>query len=169
MPSSREVVINSALSGAELKELIRADIERLLTAEGMLASNTAYGRVAYTLALRLHLDNPFFPQSTTTLHSQAASVQQIEANPELEALDRPPLGGNASVGGTVAHRAIASPNQERLRLGLPVPVRTQQQDGSSIIEKIKYPKPDSDTSEQGLTVVDESEARRLGWNIIEVE
>lgn len=168
MPSAREITLNTALSGDELRQIILADVPRLLAAEGMLASNTAFGRVSYTLALKLHLDNPFFPSSVTTLPSVPATPQQVEATPALAAIERPPLAPSSTraVGGTVAHRDITSPNVERVRLGIPVPVLVEQQDGTKTTERIKYPASDA-SDDDGLRVVDETEARRLGWNIIE--
>jgi hypothetical protein len=170
MPSSREIVLNLALSGDELKEIILADISRLLRAEGMLSSNAAFGKVAYTLALKLHLDNPFFPESLTRIDSQPATLRQVEDSPALASVMRPPLPSSAtrSVGGTVIHRDIASPNVERVRLGIPVPVLVEQQDGTKTVERVKYP-PEQAPVDDGMRVVDETEARRLGWNIIEVD
>jgi len=171
MPSAREIVLNLALSGDELKEVIRADIDKLLRAEGMLVSNAAFGRVAYTLALKLYLDNPFFPESTTRLDSQPASLSQQEDSPNLVALERPPLPASdkLGVGGTVLHREIDSPNMERVRLGIKVPVQVQQQDGTKTIERVKYPPQEMPTDATDAMVVDETEAKRRGWNIIEVK
>jgi len=169
MPSSREVVLNLALSGDELKQVIKADIDRLLAAEGMLVSNAAFGKVAYTLALKLHLDNPYFPKSLTRVDSQPMPTKDVEADPKLAAITRPPLPPSPTrgVGGTVMHRDITSPNVERVRLGIPIPVLVAQQDGTKTVEKVQYPKPDSPAEDAYVWTIDETEARRRGYNIIE--
>ena len=169
MPSSRESVVNLALSGDELKDIIRADIDRLLAADGMLSSNAAFGKVGYTLALKLYTDNPFFAPQVTTVVSQPASIQQLEDNPKLASVERPPLPASEKMtfGESVLHREIDSPNRERVRLGIPVPVQVQQQDGGRTIERVQYPKQDTQDDDQYVGLVDEAEARRRGWNIIE--
>jgi len=169
MPSSREIVVNTALSGDELRQILLADFPRLLAAEGMLRSNAAFGRVSYTIALRLELDNPFFPESTTRITSLPVDPKQAEADPTLKALERPPLASpspDAGSGGTVARRKIDSPNAERLRMGLPVPVLVDQQDGTRSQQYVQYPAPPG-SGDTGLSIVDESKARDLGWNIID--
>ena len=169
MPSSREVVLNLALSGDELKAVIKADVDRLLAAEGMLVSNAAFGKVAYTLALKLYLDNPFFPESLTRVDSQPIPAAKMEATPAMVAITRPPLPPSPTrgVGGTVLHRDIASPNVERVRLGIPIPVLVAQQDGTKTVEKVQYPQPDPPAEDAYVWTIDETEARRRGYNIIE--
>jgi hypothetical protein len=142
MPSSRETVVNRALSGDELKKIILADSQRLVDNEGMLSPHCAFGRVGYTLTLRLHMDNAFASVSEITVASRPASIQQIEANPALAALDSVPLKGAselAEVGALELTRQITSPNAERLREGMPVPVQVKQQDGTIATEQISYP------------------------------
>jgi hypothetical protein len=169
MPSSHEVVLNTALTAAELVDILRNDFDRLLKAEGMLNTTSAFGRCAYTLALRIHHGNPFLPDTTTRIESTPYPATVTEKWPQTKALERPPLSEPVHQGGvatTTLHRDITSPNKERLRLGMPIPVRRQNQDNTFSVDAIKYPKPE-DNKDEGLSVMDEETARAKGWNIID--
>ncbi len=126
MPTSSEVVPNTPLSGIELKELISQDFAHLLAEDGMLADYMAFGRCAYRITLELQLDNPTYPKSTTETHSRHYPLK--------------PLSTKASVLEGKVQRKVTSPNAERLRSGQPVPVQRKQQDGTTITEKVTYPK-----------------------------
>jgi hypothetical protein len=173
MPSLKEIVVNTALSGEELKVVLRDYFERLLTAEGMLTPNAAFGRVSFTLALRLHIDNPWMRDyPATTFKSERASPAAIAEQPSLVALERTPLADpspDAAKHTTTLHANVESPNAERVRLGIPVPVVVEQRDGTRSVERIKYPKPADDPATDPLHVMDEAEARAAGHNIIEVD
>jgi hypothetical protein len=123
--TGRERVANKPLSGDEIKSAIRADFNKLLDNEGLLSSYIAHGRVAYDVILRLHMDNPFNPES----ESHIASVPATITNPSPELV----------VAEDRVSRSIDSPNAERLRMGMPVPVEVKQQDGTITTEQIKYP------------------------------
>jgi hypothetical protein len=169
MPASTEVVLNTALTAAELIDILRNDFEKLLKNDGMLSTSTAYGRTAYTIALRIEHGNPFLPVTTTKVESVPYSDQVTQRWPQTKALERPPLQQpvvEGAAGTTTAHRVITSPNQERLRMGLPIPVRRQNQDSTFSVEGIKYPQPEQD-EDKGMSIVDEQTARERGWNIID--
>ena len=167
MPSSHEVVLNSALTAQEMIECIRRDFDRLIRAEGMLNTSAAFGRCAYTLAIRIHHGNPFLPETTTRIESHPFTAKEIEANPALAAMDRP-SAVNEAVATTTLHREITGPNAERVRLSMPVPVRRQEQSGEYKVDGIRYPAPPEGSSEDpGAKIVDEATARAEGWNIID--
>jgi hypothetical protein len=135
--TGREKVANKPLSGAELKGIIRADFDRLLSNEGILSDYLAHGRIAYDIVLKLHLDNPFNPESESHVASVPATI--TDPSPELvTAEDR-------------ASRTIDSPNAERLRMGLSVPVEVKQQDGTLTTEQVKYP-PQPELGDGNLTI-----------------
>ena len=157
MPTLRETAINKPLTGAELRELLRRDFDRLLANEGSLSNHIAYGRVGYELILRLHTANPLIPIAESQMKSRSPSVTELEGTknsagveiaeprPELAAVETPPLRNlgaedESSIGGTTLQRTITSPNAERIREGLPVPVEVRQQDGTKTIERIVYPR-----------------------------
>src|SRR5579863_8722032 len=90
-PTSKEVVANKALSGAELQDIIRQKLDTLMANEGLLTHYSAYGRVAFTLTLKLHLDNMMLRESEIEGSSAPAGVNVIEESPQLAALEAPPL------------------------------------------------------------------------------
>jgi len=153
--TSREVVHNRALSGLELKSIMRADFERLLTNEGMLSDYLAFGRAAYEIILRVHQDNPYVPVTESRIASKAVGRNVIAGTfkdpdtgeigpprPELAAIEPPPLSNPSPehvISSLSIHRDIDSPNEERLRNDMPIPVIVQQQDGTKITEMVKYP------------------------------
>ena len=171
MPSSRETVVNRPLSGDELKKIILADAARLLDNEGNLSPHIAYGRVGYTLTLALHVDNPFVPDPSITFESRGIAGNIIEKQPELAAIERAPLDSpspDASVGALTLDRHIDSPNQERLREGMPIPVHVKQQDGTLALEQVTYP-PDAfpDLPAGEVMIRDATEMQKAKWNIVE--
>jgi hypothetical protein len=148
MTTMRETAINKPLGGAELRELLRADFERLLAGEGALSNHIAYGRVGWQIILRLHTANPLSP------------VAEIQSRPSggTPGVEPAPLRNLSpddedAIGGTTLQRTITSPNAERVREGLPVPVETRQQDGTRQVEKIVYPRP-KDMGDGEVTIVD---------------
>jgi hypothetical protein len=158
MTTLRETAINKPLSGLELKQIIERDFAtRLLPNEGSLSNHIAYGRVAYQIVLRLFTANPMMPATEISISSAAPSISQvigvrddsggyiIEPHPELTAIEPPPLrdvrdSDEPSIGGTTLQRTVTSPNSERVREGLPVPVEVRQQDGTKTVERILYPR-----------------------------
>lgn len=158
MTPVREIVTNTPLSGAELKIILANDFLRLLQNEGMLQDYAAFGRCAYEIRLTLHTDNHMFPTTVSVQRSRPIARNIIAGGmvteegavmapaPQLTAIESMPLenpSGDASMGATELHRSIDSPNAERLRNELPVPVMVDNQDGSKRPETIKYPKDES--------------------------
>ena len=151
MPTQSEKVVNRALSGDELKSYIREVFNKLLENEGMLSPHVAFGRVGGIIKLTLHLDNAYFPESSST----------------IEFGDKVPLDGataEAEVAEQTASFTMDNPNAERVRLGLKVPVETKQLDGTRQVEHILYPSDMEDLPSQQVEITDTTvEAKkRLG-------
>jgi len=125
-PVQNEKIVNRALSGDELKSYLAEVFSKLLANEGILSPHIAFGRVGGSIKLTLHLDNAYFPESSST----------------IEFGDKVPLEGataEAEIAEQTASFTMDNPNAERVRLGLPVPVETKQLDGTRQVEHIKYP------------------------------
>lgn len=168
-PTASESVPNRALNGTELKELLRADFERLLDNDGMLSEHLAFGRVAYDIVLRLHLDNAATPLSESSIKSRTRSVQQVRETPQLAAVESAPLqhpSSGAVAQGTEIQRIVDSPNQERLRLGLPIPVDVRQADRTIVTEQVRYPK-DESLGEGNVQEQDVTKETRSAWGMLE--
>ena len=177
MTTMRETAINKPLSGLELRALIERDfVDRLLPNEGSLSAHIAYGRVAYEIRLVMHTGNPLMPRTEISVESQPVGVNALAelkndkgevvrpARPELAAIERPVRGSSGiTIGGTKLTRAINSPNAERVREGLPVPIEVRQQDGTKTIEKIVYP-PEPGAGDGDMRVEDATEEARTAWN-----
>jgi len=177
MTTLKETAINKPLTGTELGILIERDFrERLLPNEGSLSAHIAYGRCAYEIVLRLHTANPMMPVTEINVRSRAMGVNEIdelrdkdgavirEAQPELAALEAAPLtdATNDSVGGTTLRRNVTSPNAERVREGLPVPVEVRQQDGTKTVENVVYPK-QLGAGDGDVTVADSTNEAKTAW------
>lgn len=157
--TARESVLNKALSGLEIREILRADFERLLDAEGLLSHYLAYGRIGYDLTLRLHLDNPYYPESEVTITSKASDATPLVAPTPLTAPSAESVASGANV-----HRNITSPNEERLRHGLTLPVQTRGADGTVQIEQVRYP-PQPDLGPGDVALSDTTKSVREAWKI----
>ena len=167
MTTSRETVHNAALSGAELKRIILADFEKLLVNEGYLSDYMAFGRVGYEITIRLHLDNPLTPEALSHISSRAIGQNLVRESPQLGAVEPAPLdqpSPEALAGASAIRREIDSPNEERLRNDMPVPVIVQQQDGTKTVEYVKYPK-DIVEGEGKIIVSDRTEEARAAWGL----
>jgi hypothetical protein len=167
MPTAREVVPNTKLTGSELKTILRADFERLLDNEGMLSAHIAFGRVSYAINLKMHVDNPFHPESEIAMASRQVGTNLVAADAKLGAIEPVPLADpslDASVAATKLQRNITSPNAERVRHGLPVPAIRTQQDGTTITEKITYPKESlPDLPDEDVAITDTSAQAAQEW------
>lgn len=145
--TSRETVVNKGLSGEEVKQLIRRDFERLLNNEGLLSAHVSYGRIAWDVRLRLHMENPMSPESDSQIGSQREGSNIIATRPELAAIERLPLTpapASSVVSGQEVSHTVESPNLERVHAGLPVPVMVKQNDGTTSQQQVVYPSPDTD-------------------------
>ena len=172
--TTREIISNTPLSGAELKRVLTNDFLRLMQEDGMLQDGMAFGRCAYEIRLTLHTDNHLFPTTISTQRSRPIARNVIKGGlrdadgnvmapaPELAAVESIPLdnpSADASMGATELRRSIDSPNAERLRNEIPVPVLVDNQDGSKRPETIKYPK-DESLGEGDVSVTDVTRAAR---------
>lgn len=151
MPTSREVVVNRALSGAEVRAILEADVAKLLDSEGLLSPYVAYGRFGYYVEVRLFTGNPMTPESSSFVESRGGA--------------RPEADDVVSAGRISRH--ITSPNAERLRAGLPVTVESLQQDGTKASEQIHYP-PQEDLGEGEVELSDTTAAARAKWGLVEL-
>jgi hypothetical protein len=172
MPTGRETVVNRALSGDELKKIILADAQRLVDNEGLLSPHIAFGRIGYTLTLRLHVDNPVvpgMPYPNISMASRPMAQDLIAATPELAAVESAPLlnpSPESEVGSMELTREIISPNAERLREGMPVPVLVKGQDGTTTTEQIAYPS-DPELGPGEIMLKDATEMARQQWGLVE--
>jgi len=170
MPTSREVTDNRALSGAELKRIIREDFDSLLANEGLLGDTIAYGKISYEVVLRLHLDNPLLRESESRTHSRPVSKQAVAATPALAAvtgappLKYPPPSSDAVVAAPAVSRNITSPNAERVRRGMPIPVEIEQPDRTRTTEFVTYP-PDPSLGDGDVTFDDKTAEARQEWGM----
>jgi len=157
MTTLRETAINKPLTGLELSEIIRRDMERVISGEGSLSAHIAYGRCAYEIVLRIHTANPMYPIAENSIRSRSdVATPAVEAPPLVDAPD------DASIGGTTLRRDITSPNVERVREGLPVPVEVRQQDGTKTVENVIYPK-QADAGDGDVTVTDSTNEAKSAW------
>jgi len=159
MPTGTEKVVNKALSGLELKDILRQDFERVLGGEGLLSDYIAYGRISYDITLRLHLDNPMMPESKMTIASKPSHDQ-----PTVEAAPLKDVSPEAVAAGQNLNRKIYSPNEERLRHGLPLPVITRGPDGTTQTEQVKYP-PQPELGAGDMTLTDTTKETREAWKV----
>jgi len=159
MPTGTEKVVNKALSGLELKDILRQDFERVLGGEGLLSDYIAYGRISYDITLRLHLDNPMMPESKMTIASKPSHDR-----PTIEAAPLVAPSAEAVAAGQNLHRSIVSPNEERLRHGLPLPVITRGPDGTTQTEQVKYP-PQPELGAGDMTLTDTTKETREAWKV----
>ena len=169
MPTARETTANTAMSGAELKTLLAEDAARLFAEEGLLNDYVAYGRICYRLTLELIVEGPAETRALgeTFIESRSAAREAISRVPAFAAICPPPLrdpppAPSAVTAGTSLFRRIISPNAERLRTGLPVPVLVRQQDGTTDQQRVTYPRPD-DAGDGDVTVDDASEKASARW------
>ena len=106
MPLSSETIANRPLSGTELKERIKADVEMILNRDGIFSPYLAYGKLAYTITIDFQLSNPMMPK-----HKIEFEVGEVDPT-------------SADSIGLELKREITSPNAERVALGLPVKVHS---------------------------------------------
>jgi hypothetical protein len=160
MPTAQERIPNKSLSGDELKELMRQDFDHLLTNDGLLGGHMAYGRVGYDIILRMHMDNPMMSKSESrTSGKPSKDNPQIEPAPLRETTDE------AIVAAVQRSRTIESPNAERLRAGMPVPVEVRDADRTVRTEMVRYPK----TADEGDVVQGDVSAQAMAdWGILDI-
>jgi hypothetical protein len=139
---SRQVP-DKPLSGHELKTVIKRDVDNILDQDGMLANHIAFKRVSYEVIIKLHLDNPFYPEHASVITSHPATAQEITKSPDsgLEAVEAFPLKNptdDTIKKGTKRTRTIVSNNLARVEHEIPALVQVRTSDGSIENKEIKY-------------------------------
>jgi hypothetical protein len=117
-PATSEKVVNKALSGAEMKEIIRKDFDRLLDNCGELSHYVAYGKAGWKILLTLQTGNARSPESTSVIVG-GDEVEEVTGAKELE-------------------HQFDSPNKERLIAGMPIPVVVKGLDGTTQNQMVQY-------------------------------
>jgi len=167
MPTSRKQVPNTALAGNEVREVIRLRCDELLANFGILAPNIAFSRLAFSIRIDLHVDNAFARDHSIGVDSRPVATNIVAKRPELAAIEAPPLAApsaDSAVLSLTLDSRIDSPNAERVRLGLPVPVVTKAADGTRQVEHVKYP-PDPTLGDADVAIRDSSEEARAAWGL----
>lgn len=165
-PTASEKVPNHALSATELRQLLSTDFERLLDNLSLLQSCSSFARVGWDLRIAIHIDNAMQGEHGIQDRSKpvagniingstgATPAARREPRPELAAVTTIPVpdaSDSAQLEAKSLHRDVDSPNVERLRNGLPVPIERRQADSTTVLEHVSYP-PD-DTLGDGAVVV----------------
>jgi hypothetical protein len=167
--TEREAVLNKALTGLELKELILRYFRKMLDQDGMLTQYTAYGRCAYDIRLRIHTDNIMNRTAESTITSRAEARNLMDKQPGLAAVEAGVPLRDASPDSAVSSaeliRNVNSPNAERLNAGLPVTVDTREQDGSKVQKQVTYPLPEAGEVAESTGMTDTSAATRKDWDL----
>lgn len=165
-PTASEKVPNRALSATELRQLLSTDFERLLDNLSLLQSCSSFARVGWDLRIAIHIDNAMQGEHSIQDRSKpvagniingssgATPASRREPRPQLAAVTMIPIpdaSDSAQLEAKSLHRDVDSPNVERLRNGLPVPIERRQADSTTVLEQVTYP-PD-DTLGDGAVVV----------------
>lgn len=165
-PTTSERVPNRALSATELRQLLSTDFERLLDNLSLLQSCSSFARVGWDLRIAIHIDNAMQGEHGIQDRSKpvagniingstgATPASRREPRPQLAAVTTIPVpdaSDSAQLEAKSLHRDVDSPNVERLRNGLPVPIERRQADSTTVLECVTYP-PD-DTLGDGAVVV----------------
>ena len=140
MPASNEIVSNRPLSGSELRNIILKDVGNMLDRDGMFSPHIGYGRVAYDVIIKLHIDNPAYPEHQNRTTSRTPATNETDEG--KKAIAPPPLqdpSSEAVVAAMQRTREIDSPNLARLEHELPVTItRRDGQTGQMIEEPVVY-------------------------------
>lgn len=153
--SSFEKVINKALSGLEIKEILLRDFKKLLDNEGFLTNYVAYGRISWQILLKLNVDNHMMPESKSSTESRFLTDSGVDnfplSNPENDE-------SRIAIG---LERNITSPNVERIRNGMPVPAEIKQHDGTTGMENILYPESAVEDIPEDMKIKDQDWGMKL--------
>jgi len=161
-----ESIPQRALSGAEIKAIMVEKFQFMLSQNTRLSDYMAYGRLAYDITVRIHVDNAHPIVDVT--ESAPIGRNIVDSAPELGAIESgPPLvnpSPKAETSGTRLSNDKTHPNLERLAHHLPIPVETRRGDGSVVSEEINYPVdyPIEKQKNVRLEDVSETTARELG-------
>lgn len=160
-PIASEVVPNRPLSALEVRELIRRDFDRMLDQFSPLQSMAAFGRSSWQLKLTFITEtgaqDTFIdsrPHAVNIITGEGRNKQSLPAPEQFKNVRPHPLqSALARAAGITLKREATSPNAERLRSGLPVPVDVKQNDGQVRQETIQY-QPDP-TMQDNVQIVEE--------------
>jgi hypothetical protein len=128
---STETIPNRPLSGVELRKIIVADVDYILGRDGMFGEHLGFGRVTYDIVIKLHLDNPAYPEHLSPIRSR----KQPDQNPVIEPAPLKDPSKEAVLVGKKATRTIDSPNVERIKRGMPVTQNVRSRETGKIEEK----------------------------------
>lgn len=139
MPASNEIVANRPLSGTELRNIILRDVDNMLSRDGMFTPHIGYGRAAYEIVIKLHLDNPGYPHHDVVVQSREPAKGDTSTTADVH---KPPLQNpseDSVVAGMERTRNIDSPNLARLELELPITVQVRDgQSGAMVDQQVTY-------------------------------
>lgn len=160
-PLASEVVPNKPLSALEVRDLIRRDFDKMLDNFSPLNSMAAFGRSSWQLKLMFVTETgaqeSFIdsrPHAVNIIVGEGRLRRSEPAPEQFKNVEQHPLkAALAKAAGITLTRNATSPNAERLRSGLPVPVDVKQSDGQTRQETIQY-QPDPSMPES-LSIVEE--------------
>lgn len=146
MPLASEVVPNKPLTALEVRDLIRKDFERMLDQFSPLQSMAAFGRSSWQIKLAFVTETgaqeswiDSRPHSVNIITGEGRRAVSTAAPEQFKNVEQHPLrSAIAKSAGISLTRNVTSPNSERLRSGLPVPVDVRQSDGQTRQESIQY-------------------------------
>jgi hypothetical protein len=168
-PTSAELVSNKPLSGTELGNIIRKDVDRLLADDSMLGSLVAYGRVSYEVRVTLHMDNYSYPTHVTSVHSRRAAKDQPDLTAIESGLPLAKPSPTSIVSAHETHRDITSPNVSRIEHGLPVEILRRDGAGQTQSESVHYPPDIADSKGPAPITRDLSDEVRAGYDLPELK
>src|SRR5262252_2370148 len=89
MPAASEKVVNTALNGLEMKELIRRDFDNLLNNTGELSGYMAYGTGGWRIVFTLETGNARTPEViSTTIGGNKLPLEDASAITTASELER---------------------------------------------------------------------------------
>lgn len=153
-PLASEVVPNKPLSSLEVKDLIKRDFEKMLDNFSVLGSMAAFGRSSWQIKLAFVTENQAHdmfidsrPHPVNIIVGEGRLKRSEPAPEQFKNVESHPLKSALARASNISlTRHATSPNAERLRGGLPVPVDVKQSDGQTRQETIQY-QPDSSMPE----------------------
>lgn len=145
-PTASEVVPNRPLTSLEVRDLLHRDFEKMLDGFSTLGSMASFGRVSWQIKLTFVTEtgqqDSFIdsrPHAVNIIVGEGRRAESKPAPEQYKNIAQHPLKSALSrAAGISLTRHATSPNAERLRNGLPVPVDVKQSDGQVRQETIQY-------------------------------
>jgi hypothetical protein len=145
-----EKISNKPLKGTELAKIIEDDLQRMLLRDGLLSEFIGYGKVAYSVTVKLMMDNPMYPEHTITVRSRTDKNK-----PEFEAGPLKNPTADAVKSGSKRTRTINNPNLVRVKRDMAVTSEfIDPQDGRIKEREIRY------TPEQAGVSVEDADVNK---------